>query len=86
MFDDLGNVITIPGSSLTQVKQRIDIQVDDSGIRADAETVVGGIYGGLIAGEPFRMKLDRPFLFLVRDLNSNALLFLGAVMDPAQRP
>jgi len=30
------------------------------------------------------MKIDRPFLFLIRDKNTNALLFLGAVMDPTQ--
>jgi len=84
-FQDLGYMMTIPKSHLTEVAQRIDIQVDTSGIRADAETVTGAVYGGIMAGEPFRMKIDRPFLFLIRDRNVNALLFLGAVMDPSHR-
>jgi serine protease inhibitor len=84
-FKDLGYMMTIPGSHLTEVAQSIDIQVDQSGIRADAETVTGVVYGGIMAGEPFRMKIDRPFLFLIRDRNVNALLFIGAVMDPSRR-
>jgi len=33
---------------------------------------------------PFHVKLDRPFLFLIRDNTTNVLLFIGAVTDPNQ--
>jgi serine protease inhibitor len=44
---------------------------------------MGAVYGGVVGGqEPFHVKLDRPFVFLVRDQTTNVLLFIGAVMDP----
>ena len=58
--------------------------MDKLGIRADAETVGGAIYGGIMgATEPSSMKLNRPFIFLIRDMTTDALLFLGAVVDPS---
>lgn len=67
---------------LRELRQGIDLRVDRIGIRADAETVGGGIYGGLEgASEPFRMVLDRPFVFFIRDEISNSLLFAGVVNE-----
>jgi serpin B len=85
-FKDLGRLFEIPHSRLTQVAQAVDIQVDRTGIRADAGTVVGAIYGGVMGGpvQPFSMTLDRPFIFLVREQISDALLFIGTVMDPTR--
>ncbi len=85
VFNDLGRIIDIPSSHLTEIKQNVDIQVDKNGILASADTVMGAIYGGIMgAQDMFHMSLDRPFLFLIRDQNTNALLFIGAVMDPTQ--
>jgi serine protease inhibitor len=39
----------------------------------------------MMALEPFHRNLDRPFLFLIRDNLTKALLFEGAVMDPTQK-
>jgi serine protease inhibitor len=32
------------------------------------------------------MHLDRPFIFLIRDTVTGALLYAGAVVDPTQEP
>lgn len=86
---DLGLMIR-PGSHLTEVEQKVDFVVDKQGISASAEPVAGVVYGitrGPSKGPPpkmFKMQIDRPFVFLVRDNNTNALLFMGAVMDPTQ--
>jgi len=84
-FEDLGSIIKIPKSHFTQVSQKTDIQVNKEGIQADAEAVVGAIYGGIMGAQnAFRMELNRPFVFLIRDRTTTALLFIGVVADPAQ--
>jgi len=71
------------GAVLTGVAQKTEITVDENGIRADAGTVVSGVLGGIqLTKTPFHMALERPFLFLIRDRATNALLFEGAVMNP----
>jgi len=74
------------GGKLEGVAQKVAITVDENGIRADAGTIVHGVYGGILGVrvEPFHMRLNRPFLFFVRDNVTDALLFAGAVMDPLQ--
>jgi serpin B len=84
-FEDLGPLIRIPNSHLTEVSQRTDIQVDQNGIRASAESIVGAIYGGIGSGQnAFHLELNRPFVFLIRDRTTNALMFLGVVSDPSK--
>lgn len=83
VFVDLGDIVKIPKSHLREVNQKIELIVDRSGIRADANTVAGAVYGGIMSvPEPFHMRLNRPFVFLIRDQTTNALLFIGAVTDP----
>jgi serine protease inhibitor len=85
VFSDLGSLVKIPKSHLTEVSQKTDIQVDKQGIRASAESIIGGIYGGIGAGgNAFHMELNRPFVFLIRDRTTNALMFLGVVADPSK--
>lgn len=71
------------GGILRGVAQKVDITVDEYGIRADAGTVGEGAFGGIFSPRnPFHMVLNRPFLFMVRDPVTNALLFLGVVVNP----
>jgi serine protease inhibitor len=50
-----------------------------------ANTVIGAIYGGVMGGpvQPFSMELNRPFVYLVRERFTDALLFAGVVVDPS---
>jgi len=31
------------------------------------------------------VKLDRPFIFLIRDIETNTILFIGLVLDVSER-
>jgi serine protease inhibitor len=85
VFKDLDWLFKIHKSHLTGVSQSIDIEVNRDGIRVSGEKIGGFVYLGVIkALNPFHMQLNRPFLFLIHEQNTNALLFLGVVMDPSQ--
>lgn len=67
------------------VKQLAKLQVSDTGTRAAAVTVVSIIVTG--AGPPDRRRaidftVDRPFIVILRDLDNDAILFLGRIADP----
>jgi serpin B len=67
---------------VSQLRHALRIQVDEEGTVAAAAT-----YGGLVLGGPRRleyrpmtMRVDRPFLFLLRDCGSGAILFCGQIL------
>lgn len=71
-------------SHLQQVIHSARIEVDEKGTKAAAATIATG--GGLGAGAPgpkaFSFTADRPFVFMVYDRQTGAILFLGVVGDP----
>jgi hypothetical protein len=77
-----------PGARLTAIEQSSDVTIDRIGIKVDSGTAYAGVYGGIVgkSGQPFQMHLDRPFIFLIRDTVTGALLYAGAVIDPTQEP
>ena len=75
----------VPVARVTDIGQTIDFTADKHGIHADAETVIGAIPGGLMmAQDSFHLTLNRPFVFLVRENATGALLFAGALMNPSR--
>lgn len=82
---DALSVMAKRGALLQGVAQKTDIEVNREGIRANSMTVTNGVYGGVCGNctEPFHMVVNRPFIFLIRDEHTNALLFVGSVTDPA---
>jgi serpin B len=68
---------------ITGVSQRARLQVDERGTTATAATQVAvGTAARVLAGEPFRMVVDRPFLVAIQDVSTGTLLFAGVVGDP----
>jgi serpin B len=58
------------------------VEVDEEGTEAAAATaVVMGSRGGA-PQPPAAFRADHPFLFMIRDLESGTILFLGRVNDP----
>ncbi|GAA1932706.1 serpin family protein [Kitasatospora viridis] len=74
---------TSPKPVLTSVVQKAVVQVDETGTTAAAGS--GAAVGATAVAPPrvsARLTVDRPFVFLIRDLRSGQLLFLGQVTDP----
>jgi serpin B len=57
------------------------IAVDEKGTEAAAATAVGMALRGP-PPKPLPFRVDRPFLFLIRDNRTGSILFLGRVLDP----
>jgi serpin B len=67
---------------ITDVIHQANIDVDEAGTEAAAATAV--VMGGTSAPlEPVTLRVDRPFLFALRDVPTGAVLFIGHVVDPS---
>jgi serpin B len=62
------------------------VAVDEEGTEAAAATAVVMLEMAAPAEEAVEMKLDRPFLFLIRDGETGTVLFVGRVMEPRGAP
>jgi serpin B len=56
------------------------ISVDEKGTEAAAATAV--VIGFTAAPTPLTVTIDRPFIYLIRDIQTNAILFIGRVLNP----
>jgi len=57
------------------------VAVDEAGTEAAAATAV--IVGLTAVPEPtVEVTVDRPFIFLIRDIETGAVLFVGRVLNP----
>ena len=69
-----------------RVIHEANIDVDEKGTEAAAATAVGMDTGG--GPSPIKqitLRLDHPFLFFVRDVETGAVLFMGRITDPSDR-
>lgn len=74
---------------IANVIHQANIDVDEAGTEAAAATAVGMDTGGCTGPAPaerIELRLDRPFLFAIRDIETGAILFMGRVVDPSVRP
>ena len=58
------------------------IAVDEKGTEAAAATAVVMMRAGSAPSEPVKVDVDRPFMFVINDTQSGAILFMGRVVDP----
>ncbi len=69
---------------LSAALQKCVVSLDENGIEAAAATAAV-VAVSAENGPPKELVLDRPFWFIVHDLESNAPLFVGSVADPSQQ-
>lgn len=63
---------------LSMVQHEAYVRVDEAGTEAAAATA--GVVD--LVSLPMRVVVDRPFLFLIRDVETGSILFLGRVTNP----
>ena len=89
---ELTGMFALPGDhargkpfSISQVLQSTFWKVDEEGSEAAAVTSTG-IRAAAVTRpvQPFQMIVDRPYLCTIEDRRSGALLFVGAIYDPAE--
>ncbi len=67
---------------ISAVLQQVFIAVDEAGTEAAAATAVVAGVTSAPAEPPEPLVVDRPFLFVIHDLEHGTPLFLGKVVDP----
>jgi serpin B len=76
---DFSNLTTEGGLRIADVIHEGFVRVDEKGTEAAAATAVIVDRVSL----PESIVLDGPFLFFIRDVETNALLFVGRIVDPS---
>ena len=69
---------------IDKVLQEAFVKVDEEGTEAAAVTVVmmRAVSAMIYREEPIPFHVDHPFLYLIRDKKTGAVLFIGRVVDP----
>jgi len=80
---DFTGISTKEGLQIDDVIHKAFVSVDEAGTESAAATAV--IVGTTsMPAEPVTVTLDQPFIFLIRDIKTGAILFIGRVMNPAK--
>jgi len=66
---------------IAEVVHKAFVSVDEAGTEAAAATAVV-MELTAVPQEPVTIEIDRPFIFLIRDIETGTLLFVGRVMNP----
>jgi serpin B len=67
---------------ITDVLHKATITVDEEGTEAAAATAVIIGVTSAMPDEPISLVIDRPFMFMIRHLRTNTILFMGRVLQP----
>ncbi|HRZ41098.1 MAG TPA: serpin family protein [Bacteroidales bacterium] len=78
-FADFSDISSDYQLLITDVKHKTFIDVNEEGTEAAAATSIG--IG--VTSMPPSFIADRPFLFVIREKDTNTILFIGKVCDPA---
>ncbi|MEM8524416.1 MAG: serpin family protein [Bacteroidota bacterium] len=68
------------GLTISEVRHKSFIKVDEQGTEAAAVTIIG-IETTSVPSYPI-MEVNRPFVFVIRDHQTNSALFVGKVVNP----
>jgi serpin B len=67
---------------IAEVLHKAFVSVDEAGTEAAAATAVVMSLTAM-PGEPVKVALDRPFILMIRDIETGAIIFVGRVVNPS---
>lgn len=80
---DFSGMTGSPDLFVSKVLHEAQVAVDEKGTEAAAATAVIMAPTSILQ-DTIPVKFDRPFVFVIRDVASGQVLFLGRVLDPTQ--
>jgi serpin B len=79
---DFTNIDRRGGLFISEVMHKTFVQVDEEGTEAAAVTSVGISRTSIGPSDNFIMRVDRPFIVVIRERHSGTILFIGKVVEP----
>jgi serpin B len=80
---DFSGMTGKPELFISDVVHKAFVAVDEAGTEAAAATAVIVGTTSVPTEPPEEVTIDRPFIFLIRDIKTGAILFVGRVLNPA---
>jgi len=81
---DFNGIAPNAGLYISDIVHDATITVDEHGTKAAAATAVSIGTAGILRPGLLDVHADRPFIYLIRDDASGAILFVGRTLDPTQ--
>jgi serine protease inhibitor len=78
---DFSRITGAPDLYISSVRHKTYVKVDEAGTEAAAVTIVE--MRETSVPNVFEMRVDRPFLFAIREHHSGTVLFIGKMVNPA---
>ncbi len=82
MAADLSGMTGDKSQFISTLVQKAFIDVDEAGTEAAAATLAIAQAKGMFNPQPVEISFDKPFVYLIRDTETGAILFLGSLMKP----
>src|SRR5439155_23218915 len=79
-FDDFSKIKRAGGLTITDVVHKTYVDVNEEGTEPAAVTAV--VVGLVCVCKPPPVRIDRPFLFALRENLSGTILFMGVIRHP----
>lgn len=79
---DFSNLFERQSTAISSVKHKTYIKVDEEGTEAAAVTSIGMVATSMPMHPPTIMDVNRPFVYLIKERETNTVLFLGVTNNP----
>jgi len=79
---DFSRIVDDVDLFISKVLHKTFVQVDEEGTEAAAVTVVEMRYTSIEPPARTAMRVDRPFMFVLRERQSGTILFMGKILNP----